>query len=116
MLPARRTVILSADPTESDHDATWWIDKAQAIPYTAAADTYPVGALIPNIILEPFQGDRAHIRAQASWRMGRWRLETRRVLETKIKNAVAFSRDRTSCLTCAHYTRTPTPHDGHTST
>src|SRR5207249_4198082 len=66
MLPARRAVILSADPTESDHDATWWIDKAQGIPYTAAADTYPVGALIPNIILEPFQGDRAHIRARAA--------------------------------------------------
>lgn len=113
MLPARRAVILSADPTESDHDATWWIDKAQGIPYTAAADTYPVGALIPNIILEPFQGDRAHIRAQASWRMGRWTLETRRALDTKSKYDVAFSLDRPVYLSVAIYNRTQTRHGEH---
>src|SRR5207249_497517 len=94
-------------------DLTWWIDKAQGIPYTAAADTYPVGALIPNIILEPFQGDRAHIRAQASWRMGRWTLETRRALDTKSKYDVAFSLDRPVYLSVAIYNRTQTRHGEH---
>ena len=56
---------------------------ANGIPYTPEADTYPVGALIPNILLEPFQGDRADVRAQAKWQAGRWTLEMRRALDTK---------------------------------
>jgi hypothetical protein len=63
--PPGRPLTMSADATESDHDASWWILKAQGVPYTAAADTYPVGTLIPNILISPFQGDRADVRAQA---------------------------------------------------
>jgi cytochrome b subunit of formate dehydrogenase len=113
MLPARHAVMLSTDPTESDHDGTWWIHKAQGVPYTAAADTYPVGALIPNIIIEPFQGDRADIRAQARWRLGRWTLETRRVLDTKSKYDVAFNFERPVYLSVATYNRTQTRHGEH---
>lgn len=113
MLPARFSVIRSADPTESDHDTAWWIHKAQGIPYSAAGDMYPVGALIPNIVVEAFQGDRADVRAQASWRLGRWTLEVRRVLDTKSKYDVAFNFERPVYLSVATYNRTQTRHGEH---
>jgi thiosulfate reductase cytochrome b subunit len=113
MLPARPMILRSADASESDHDAVWWLHKAQAIPYTPAADTYPVGALLPNIILEPFQGDRADVRGQAEWRVGRWTLEVRRVLDTRSKFDVAFSPDRPVYLSVAPYNRTQVQHGEH---
>jgi cytochrome b subunit of formate dehydrogenase len=113
MLPLKFPVLLSADPTESSHDTAWWIHKANGIPYSAAADTYPVGALIPNILVEPFQGDRADIRGQAQWRAGRWTLETRRLLDTKSKFDVAFSMARPVYLSVGTFNRTQTRHSEH---
>jgi hypothetical protein len=113
MLPAQFPVILNADPTESVQDTAWWIHKTNGIPYTPEADTYPVGALIPNILLEPFQGDRADVRAQAKWRAGHWTLEMRRVLDTKSPFDVAFSTERPVYISVAAYNRTQTRHSEH---
>ena len=79
----------------------------------AAADTYPVGTLIPNIVIEPFQGDRADVRGQAEWRQGRWTLETRRVLDTKSRYDVAFSPGKPVYISVATYNRTETRHTEH---
>jgi len=113
MLPAHFPLTLNADPTESVQDTAWWIHKAEGIPYSPEADTYPVGALIPNILLEPFQGDRADVRAQAKWRAGRWTLEMRRLLDTKSKFDVAFSTERPVYISVAVYNRTQTRHSEH---
>jgi hypothetical protein len=113
MLPPVNNIVPNLDPTTSEQDATWWIHKAQGIPYTAEADTYPVGTLIPNILLEPFQGDRADVRAQGAWHQGRWTVEARRVLDTKSKFDVAFVPGKPVYISVATYNRTQTRHGEH---
>jgi hypothetical protein len=110
MLPPMNNILPNPDPTTSEQDATWWIHKAQGIAYTEEADTYPVGTLIPNIIIEPFQGDRADVRAKGAWHQGRWTLETRRVLDTKSKYDVAFVPGQAVYITVAAYNRVQTRH------
>lgn len=110
MLPATRTIITNPDPTTSEQGVQWWIHKAEGIPYTPEADTYPVGALIPDIIIEPFQGDRADVRAKAAWYQGRWTLEMRRRLDTKSTFDVAFVPGKPVYFTVATYNRTQTRH------
>ena len=113
MLPNLLNIVPNPDPSTSEHNATWWIHKEQGIPYTAEADIYPVGTLIPNILIAPFQGDRAHIRAQAGWSQGQWSLEVRRVLDTKSQFDVAFVPGKPVYITVATYNRTQTRHGEH---
>jgi hypothetical protein len=113
MLPPTHNILPNPDPATSEHGVTWWIHKGQGIPYTTEADTYPVGTLIPNILIEPFQGDRADIRAQGAWHQGRWTLEIRRVLDTKSKFDVAFVPRKPVYITVATYNRTQTRHGEH---
>ena len=69
-------------PGISDPDQ-WWIDHADTIPYTAAADTLPVGAVLPGVLLhEPAVGDRGDVKARGRWHQGSWHLEIRRQLDT----------------------------------
>jgi hypothetical protein len=89
------------------------LHKATSVPYSETLDTYPVGTLLPNIVIEPFQGDRANIRAKARWANGRWTLEVRRALDTKSEFDVAFSTERPVYLTLATYNRSQTRHSEH---
>ena len=111
--PAADAVHTNADPTKSEHGRTWWIHKAGAVPYTKEADTYPVGTLIPNIVISPLTGDRADVRAKGEWKAGRWTLETRRVLDTGSKYDVAFVPGEPVYVTVATYNRTQTRHSEH---
>jgi hypothetical protein len=113
MLPPTHNILPNLDPTTSEHEATWWIHKGQGMPYTAEADTYPVGTLMPNILLAPFQGDRADVRAQGAWHQGRWTVEVRRVLDTKSTFDVAFVPGKAVYITVATYNRTQTRHGEH---
>jgi hypothetical protein len=114
-LPASNGIVPApnSDPKTSDQAETWWIQRASAIPYTEAADTYPVGTLIPNIVLEPLKGDQADVRAKAEWRQGRWTLEARRVLDTRSPFDVAFAPGKPVYITVALYNRTQTRHSEH---
>jgi Ethylbenzene dehydrogenase/Prokaryotic cytochrome b561 len=112
-LPPSNGIAPNPDPSTSEHGVTWWIHRATGIPYTASADTYPVGTLIPNIVIAPFTGDRADIRGQAVWRQGRWTLETRRVLDTKSRYDVAFVPGKPVYITVATYNHTETRHTEH---
>jgi len=103
----------NADPGTSEQGRTWWIQKVEGIPYTKKADTYPVGAIIPNMVLEPFTGDRADVRAKAAWKDGRWTLEARRVLDTGSRYDVAFVPGEPVYITVATYNRTQTRHGEH---
>jgi thiosulfate reductase cytochrome b subunit len=113
MLPPRRDIRTNSDPTISEHGVVWWIHTSQGIPYSEAADDYPVGALIPNILIEPFQGDRADVRAKAAWHQGRWTLEVRRVLDTGSQYDVAFTSEKPVYITVATYNRSQTRHSEH---
>jgi cytochrome b subunit of formate dehydrogenase len=112
-LPPTNGIRPNPDPATSEEGVTWWIHRASGIPYTEAADTYPVGALIPNMVLTPFKGDRADIRAQGAWREGRWTLEARRKLDTKSPYDVAFAPGTPVYLTLGTYNRTQTRHSEH---
>ena len=112
-LPPAGVTTMNADPATHEHGRTWWIHKAGAMPYSAAADTYPVGTIIPNIVIAPFTGDRADVRAKAEWKDGRWTLETKRVLDTKSQYDVAFVPGEPVWITVATYNRTQTRHGEH---
>jgi len=112
-LPPPHVVHTDPTPNTSEQGRTWWIHKAQAIPYTKEADTYPVGTIIPNIVLAPFTGDRADIRAKGAWHEGRWTLEARRRLDTGSPYDVAFVPGEPVYITVATYNRTQTRHGEH---
>ncbi len=112
-LPPAHAVHTNQDPSRSEHERTWWIHKAEAIPYTKEADVYPVGTVIPNIVIAPLTGDRADVRAKGEWKAGRWTLETRRVLDTGSKYDVAFVPGEPVYITVAGYNRTQTRHSEH---
>lgn len=113
MLPRSNEIIPNPDPATSEHNVTWWIHEAEGIPYTEEADTYPVGTLLPNILIEPLQGDRAHVKAQAGWRDGVWTLEISRKLDTQSEYDVAFATERPVYLSVATFNRTQTRHSEH---
>jgi thiosulfate reductase cytochrome b subunit len=112
-LPPTNGIAPNPDPATSEHGVTWWIQRATGIPYSEAADTYPVGTLIPNIVIAPFTGDRADVRGQATWRQGHWTLETRRILDTGSRYDVAFTPGKPVYITVAIYNRTETRHSEH---
>lgn len=102
-----------ANPATSEQGVQWWIHQAAGRPYTPEADTYPVGTMLPNIIIEPFQGDRADVRAQGAWRDGRWTVEVRRIFDTQSKFDIAFVPGKPLYMTIATYNRTQTRHGEH---
>jgi thiosulfate reductase cytochrome b subunit len=112
-LPRANGIAPNADPATSEHGVTWWIERASAIPYTKAADTYPVGTLIPNVVIDAPEGDRADVRARAAWRQGRWTLEAHRILDTKSPYDIAFALGKPVYITIATYNRTETRHSEH---
>jgi hypothetical protein len=112
-LPPTNGLGPNPDPRTSDQGETWWIQRATAIPYTEAADTYPVGSLLPNMVLEPFKGDRADVRAKGAWKQGRWTLEARRALDSGSPYDVAFAPGKPVYITVATYNRTQTRHGEH---
>jgi len=113
MLPATETIRPNSDPKTSEYGAQWWIHKAQGIKYTPELDKYPVGSLIPNMLLEPFQGDEADVRAKGDWQRGVWTLEIKRVLDTKSKFDVAFSTERPVYISLGTFNRSQTRHSEH---
>jgi len=112
-LPLSNATHWNPDPSTSEQGRTWWIHKSEGIPYTKEADTYPVGTIIPNMVLERFTGDRADVRAKAAWTKGRWTLEARRVLDTRSPYDVAFVPGKPVYVTVATYNRTQTRHGEH---
>ena len=113
-LPARSLDLRpNPDPTTSEDGYQWWLHKETSVPYSEALDTYPEGAVLPNIVTSPFEGDRSHVRAKAQWSQGRWTLEVRRILDTKSAFDVAFSTERPVYMTLAPYNRAQTRHSEH---
>lgn len=71
--------------TASDGDgAQWWMFKDETVPYSPAHDaTIPVGTIIPGVLMmKPYSGSRADVRAGARWADGHWTLEVVRRLRT----------------------------------
>ncbi len=82
------------------------IPKEGAVPYSeTAAGRFPVGAVIPGIVVARAVGDRGSVRCESQYENGRWRLLIRRDLDTKSDYDVAFrpgGRYRFACAAFDH--------------
>ena len=99
------------DPNQSD-DSHYTILMDDTVPYTPELDTYPVGTLLPSLLIKgPFKGDRGDISAAGRWQDGWWQLEVSRKLDTGHPKDVAI-RDR-SYLWFAAFDNNKTEHSWH---
>lgn len=110
-----RTLDLKSDPNPktSEEKSVWWIRDQESLPYDENHDKFPVGTMIPNIIIAPFQGDRADVRAKGKWKNGYWTLEISRPLDTGSKFDVPFTFAKPVYISLAAYNRTQTRHSEH---
>jgi hypothetical protein len=103
--------LVELDPNASD-SGEWWMSLAETVPYTKGIDTFPVGTVIPSVLIDkPFEGDRGDVAGIATWRDGWWRLETRRKLDTGSKFDVPIAND--SYLWVAVFDHNQTRHSRH---
>lgn len=76
----RSSFDLSPDVSDRGFGFLRW---SETVPYSANRDTYPVGTLMPSVLLVGHLAeDRADVDAKGQWRRGRWVLEMRRRLVT----------------------------------
>ena len=81
---------INLDPTVGD-TALLAMHLADTVPYSAELDTYPVGTVLPSVVLDvPFTGDRGDVAAVGTWKDGWWHLEARRRLDTHSKFDLPF--------------------------
>jgi thiosulfate reductase cytochrome b subunit len=104
---------IDLDPSAHD-EGTWYLTIDEVVPYDPARDDYPIGTVLPGIVLEGvFEDDRAHVRAEARWAEGRWTLEAWRLLDTGSKYDIPFGRDRDVFLWVGVFNHTQTRHSQH---
>lgn len=83
MLARFQGVDLDADAGDAE---PIFLAQADTVPYDPALDTYPVGTIMPSVLVDaPFKGDRGDVEAVATWQDGVWTLELRRKLDTGSK-------------------------------
>jgi Ni,Fe-hydrogenase I cytochrome b subunit len=99
--PKDRPLFLPDGPHAAFHGA---MTKAHAVKYSdAAAAALPVGAVVPGVIVEPFQGDRGNVRCQSEHRAGQWTLYIRRKLSTDSKHDAQFAPGGRYAFSCAAF-------------
>ncbi|MEM9794865.1 MAG: ethylbenzene dehydrogenase-related protein [Pseudomonadota bacterium] len=87
---------------------------ADAVPYSAAADDYPVGTIMPSVLIDgPYEGDRGEVAAVAEWRDGMWTLEAKRALVTGSEYDMALTPDAPLYMWVAVFNHTQTRHSQH---
>jgi cytochrome b subunit of formate dehydrogenase len=104
---------LDPDPNVSD-DGEFWLPLGQTVEYNPALDTYPVGTILPSVLLQgPFEGDRGDVRSAAQWHNGWWRLEVSRKLNTGSPYDVAIGGEAPVYLWVAVFDHAQTRHSMH---
>ncbi len=87
---------------------------ADTVPYDAALDTYPIGTIMPAVLIDaPFEGDRGDVTAVSRWADGVWTLEIRRKLDTGSRYDVAFRKDVPTYLWVGVFDHAQTRHSRH---
>lgn len=91
-----------------------WMPVSQTVPYTKELDTYPVGTVMPSVLIEgPREGDRGDVTGVAKWSDGWWRLEAKRKLDTGSKYDMEFSKEYPLYLWVAAFDHAQTRHSLH---
>jgi cytochrome b subunit of formate dehydrogenase len=104
---------VDADPKAGDN-ISLWMPLGETVPYSAALDTYPVGTIMPSVLIDgPFQGDRGDVQAVARWKDGWWRMEVRRKLDTGSQYDVALAENRPVYLWVVVFDHAQTRHSQH---
>ncbi len=101
------------DPTVSD-DQALLLDMADTVEYSQALDTYPIGTIMPSVLIKgERQGDRGDVTAASQWDDGWWRLEVSRKLDTQSKYDLAINYDDPTYMWLAVFDHTQTRHSQH---
>ena len=101
------------DPEVGDA-GEFWLAEAETVSYEPELDDYPVGTVMPSVIVEgPHEGDRGDVEATATWRDGRWTIEARRALDTGSEFDVAFAPEEPLHLWLAAFDHAQTRHTYH---
>ena len=108
-----RFAAVDPNPDVGDEVALW-LPMAETVPYSEDLDHYPVGTVMPSVLVEgPFEGDRGDVRAVARWNDGWWRMEVRRKLDTGSAFDVALVEGRPVYLWVATFDHAQTRHSQH---
>ncbi len=101
------------DPNVSDK-GEFWMSMEETVAYSEALDTYPVGTIMPSVLIKgPRLGDRGDVTAVSHWENGVWRMETRRKLVTDSKYDIAFKVADPVYMWVAVFDHTQTRHSQH---
>lgn len=103
----------SLDPSKGDSEK-FWMHMDATIPYSAEEDIYPIGTVMPSVLIEgPHEGDRGEVHAKAEWKDGRWTLEAERLLDTGSKFDLKLEQDNPVYMWVAVFDHTQTRHSQH---
>lgn len=101
------------DPNQGD-EGHIFMQMADTVPYDPALDTYPVGTLLPAVLVKgPFEGDRGDVSAVSQWQDGVWTMEVRRKLDTGSFYDVPFRKTAPTYLWVAAFDHAQTRHSQH---
>ena len=101
------------DPNTSDNTAIF-MSMSDTIEYDPALDTYPIGTIMPAVLVEaPFAGDRGDVAAYTRWADGMWTMEVKRKLDTGSEFDVSIKTDQPTYLWVAVFDHAQTRHSQH---
>ncbi len=104
---------VSLQPRETDNFA-YAMDINDMVPYSPQADTYPVGTIMPSVLIKgPHEGDRGEVFAEAEWKDGKWTLEAKRKMDTQSKYDFTLQPDVPVYMWVAVFNHTQTRHSQH---
>lgn len=104
---------LNLDPRASD-DGEYWLPMAQTVAYSPELDNYPVGTVMPSVLIDgPFEGDRGDVQAVSRWHDGWWRIEVTRKLDTGSKFDTPLSAAEAVYMWVAVFDHAQTRHSLH---
>ncbi|WP_440873668.1 ethylbenzene dehydrogenase-related protein [Thalassotalea sp. PLHSN55] len=94
-------------------DKSWLLPWYDAKPYSVEQDTLAIGSILPSVLhlSNSFEGDRADVRAFATYQNGRWSMELSRKLTTGSQYDIALEND--VCLWVAAFDHSQTAHTRH---
>lgn len=104
---------VNLDPEIGD-TGEYWMDMDMTVEYSEELDTYPVGTVMPSVLIKgPRQGDRGDVQAYSKWVDGRWFMEVSRKLKTDSKYDLNFSKEDPLYMWVAVFDHTQTRHSQH---
>lgn len=104
---------IDLSPASTDK-GEFWVSEDMMVEYSEELDTYPVGTIMPSVLVKgPREGDRGDVQGYSQWKGGRWVLEVSRKLDTQSKYDVAFNKDEPLYMWLGVFDHTQTRHSQH---